>query len=51
MHPSDLDKQLRILKYFCFNMGMTVNTDKKKIMIIKSKKERSMQVLFMIIEI
>ena len=28
--PSDLDKQLRLLKDFCSNMGMTVNTDKKK---------------------
>ena len=37
--PSDLDKQLRILKYFCSNMGMIVNTDKIKIMIIKSKKD------------
>ena len=37
--PSDLDKQLRTLKDFCSNMGMTVNTDKTKIMIIKSKKD------------
>ena len=37
--PSDLDKQLRILKYFCSNMGMTVNTNKTKIMIVKSKKD------------
>ena len=36
---SDLDKQLRILKYFCSNMGMTVNTDKTKVMIIKSKND------------
>ena len=28
--PSDLDKQLIILKYFFSNMGMIVNTDKKK---------------------
>ena len=35
----DFDKQLRILKYLCFNMGMTLNVDKKKIMIIKSKKD------------
>ena len=35
----DLDKQLRILKYFCSNMGMLVNTDKTKLMIIKSKKD------------
>ena len=37
--PSNLDKQLRILKYFCSHMGMFVNTDKKKIMIIKSRKD------------
>ena len=37
--PSDLDKQLRILKDFFSNMGMVVNTDKKKFMIIKSKKD------------
>ena len=37
--PSDLDKQLIILKYFFSNMGMTVNMNKKKIMIIKSKKD------------
>ena len=37
--PSDLDKQLRILKDFFSTMGMTVNTDKTKIMIIKSKKD------------
>ena len=36
---SDLDKQLRLVKYFCSTMGMTVNTDKTKVMIIKSKKE------------
>ena len=36
---SDLDKQLRIHKYFFSNMGMNVNTNKKKIMIIKSKKD------------
>ena len=28
--PSDLDKKLRILKYFFSNMGMIVNTDKTK---------------------
>ena len=48
--PSDLDKQLRILKLFCSNMGMIVNTDKTKIMIIKSKKDTYAN-LFMIIEI
>ena len=36
---SDLDKQLRLLKDFCSNMGMTVNTDKTKVMIIKSKND------------
>jgi hypothetical protein len=34
----DLENQLRILKNFCSNMGMTVNTDKTKVMIIKSNK-------------
>ena len=34
--PSDLDKQLRLLKDFCSTMGMTVNTDKTKFMIIES---------------
>jgi len=37
--PSDLDKQLRFLKDFCFTMGITVNTDRTKFMIMKSKKE------------
>ena len=37
--PFDLDKQLRLLKDFFSTMGMTVNTDKTKIMIIKSKKD------------
>ena len=37
--PYDLDKQLRILEYFCSNMGMIVNIDKIKITIIKSKKD------------
>ena len=36
---SRLDKQLRILKYFFSNMGMTVNIDKTKNMIIKSNKD------------
>ena len=35
----DLNKQLRIIKYFCSNMGIIVNTGKTKIMIIKSKKD------------
>jgi hypothetical protein len=34
----DLENQLRILKDFCSNMGMIVNTDKTKVMIIKSNK-------------
>ena len=37
--PSDLDKQLKLLKDSCSTMGMTVNTDKTKFMIIKSKKD------------
>eukprot|EP00253_Pinus_taeda_P016131 PITA_16131 len=37
--PSDLDKQLILLKDFCSTMGMIVNTDKTKVMIIKSKKD------------
>jgi len=37
--PSDLDKQLRLLKDFCSTMDMIVNTDKTKVMIIKSKKD------------
>jgi hypothetical protein len=36
--PYDLENQLRILKDFCSNMGMTINTDKTKVMIIKSNK-------------
>ena len=36
--PSDLDKQLRLLKDFFSTLGMTANTDKTKVMIIKSKK-------------
>ena len=39
MCPCDLDKQLRLLKDFCSTLGMNVNTDKTKVMIIKSKKE------------
>jgi hypothetical protein len=34
--PHDLEKKLRILKDFCSHMGMTINTDKTKVMIIKS---------------
>jgi hypothetical protein len=33
--PHDLENQLRILKDFWSNMGMTINTDKTKVMIIK----------------
>jgi hypothetical protein len=36
--PHYLGKQLRILKDFCSNTGMTVNTDKTKVMIVKSNK-------------
>ena len=34
----DLENQLRILKDFFSNMGITVNTNKTKVMIIKSNK-------------
>jgi len=34
----DLGEQLKILKDFCSNMGMTINTNKTKVMIIKSNK-------------
>ena len=34
----DLDKHLKILHVNCCKMGMTVNTDKAKVMIIKYKK-------------
>jgi len=33
--PSDLHHQLRFLKDFFSNMGMSINTDKTKVMIIK----------------
>ena len=33
------DKKLRLLKDFFSTMGMTVNTIKTKVMIIKSKKD------------
>jgi hypothetical protein len=36
--PHDLENQLRILKDFCSNMGMTINIDKTKVMIFKSNK-------------
>ena len=36
--PRDLENELRILKDFFSNMGMTVNSDKTKVMIIKSNK-------------
>ena len=35
--PSDLDKQLKLLQDFCSTMGVIVNTEKTKFMIIKSK--------------
>ena len=41
---SRLDKQLRILKYFFSNMGMTINTNKTKIMIIIYLKKTHMQI-------
>lgn len=34
----DLDKQHKILHDHCSRMGMTINTDKTKVMIVKSKK-------------
>jgi hypothetical protein len=34
----DIDKQLKILKGFCSSIGMTINTNKTKVMIIKSKR-------------
>jgi len=36
--PYDIEKQLRIIQYLCTNMGMTINTYKTKVMIIKSNK-------------
>jgi hypothetical protein len=36
--PYGLGKQLITLKNFCSNMGMIVNIDKTKVMIIKSKR-------------
>jgi hypothetical protein len=35
--PSDLEKQLKILKDLCSNIGMTINIEKMKVIIIKSK--------------
>jgi hypothetical protein len=35
--PYDLGKQLIILKDLCSSMGVTVSTDKSKVVIIKSK--------------
>ena len=35
----DIDKKLRILNYFYTYMGIPINTDKKKNMIIKSKND------------
>jgi hypothetical protein len=36
--PHDLENQLRILKDFFSDMGVTVYTEKTKVMIIKSNK-------------
>jgi len=36
--PYDLGKQLITLKDFCSSMGMTMSTEKIKVMIIKSKR-------------
>ena len=36
--PYDLNKQLKILKDFFSSMGMFINTDKTKVVIIKSQK-------------
>lgn len=36
----DINKKLRILQYMYSNMGMIVNIDKTKVMIIKYKKYR-----------
>jgi hypothetical protein len=38
MYPPDLDIQLKILKDLCSSIGMIVNKNKIKVMIIKSKK-------------
>ena len=35
---SDLDKQLRIIKDLCSTMGMIINIDKTKVILIKSNK-------------
>ena len=37
-HPYDLGKKLITLEELCSSMGMTMNTDKTKVMIIKSKR-------------
>jgi hypothetical protein len=37
-NPYDLSKHLRILKDFCSSMGMTVDPNKMKVMIIKYQK-------------
>jgi hypothetical protein len=36
--PHDIENQLRILQEFFYNMSMTVNTNKTKVMIINSNK-------------
>jgi hypothetical protein len=38
MSHYDLDNQLKILKDLWSSMGMTINTDKTKVMIIKAKR-------------
>jgi len=47
--PSDIDKQLRTVKEFYSNMGLTVNIDKTKVMIIKSNNESRANFVYMII--
>ena len=41
--PSNIEKQLRILKYLCSSTSMTIKIGKTKVMIIKSKK-RSLRI-------
>jgi hypothetical protein len=33
----DHEKQLKILKDFCYSMGITINTNIRNVMVIKSK--------------
>jgi hypothetical protein len=44
--PHDIENQLRILNHFCSNMGITVSTDKTKVMIIKSNKILSYTLIY-----